>query len=80
MTQGSVPTALLYSECCAPGDIMHYWRPRGGGGGGGCCRLLARGGGVPSGKEGRGGALYDMNGFTTTPGICPCVFEFSLTR
>ena len=108
-----------------PGDIMHYWRPRGegglsasgpgvgegavglwpggggrvlsacgpggggggavglwSGGGGGCCRLLARGGGggVPSGKEGRGGALYYVNGFTTAPGICPCVCEFSLTR
>ena len=49
-------------------------------GGGGVCRLLARGGGgggVPSGKEGRGGALYYVNGFTTAPGICPCV---SLTR
>ena len=38
------------------------------------------GGGVPSGKEGRGGALYYMNGITTAPGICPCVCEFSLTR
>ena len=57
-----------------------------------CCRLVARGGGggavgfwpggggVPSGKEGRGGALYYVNGFTTAPGICPCVCKFSLTR
>ena len=40
------------------------------------------GGGVSSGKEkeGRGGALYYMNGFTTAPCICPCVCVFSLTR
>ena len=37
-------------------------------------------GGVSSGKEGRGGALYYMNGFTTARCICPCVCEFSLTR
>ena len=54
--------------------------PGGGGGGGACCRLLAQGGGYLSGKEGKGGALYYMNGFTTAPGICPCVCEFSLTR
>ena len=36
------------------------------------------GGGVPSGKEGRGGALSYM--FTTAPGIGPCVCEVSLTR
>ena len=68
---------------------MHYWRPRGEGGsvgfwpGGGvlsACGPGGGGGGVPSGKEGRGGALYYMNGFTTAPGICPCVCEFSLTR
>ena len=54
---------------------------RGGGGGGGCCRLLARalerGGYLAEKREGgRGGALYYMNGFTTAPGICPCVCEF----
>ena len=63
---------------------MHYWRPRGGGGGGGGAVGFwpggEGGGGVPSGKEGRGGALYYMNGFTTAPGICPCVCELSLTR
>ena len=51
------------------GCAVGFW-PGGGGGGGG----------VPSGKEGRGGALYYVNGFTTAPGICPCVCEFSLTR
>ena len=56
---------------------MHYWRPRGGEGG---AVGFWPGGGVPSRKEGRGGALYYMNGFTTAPGICPCVCEFSLTR
>ena len=46
---------------------MHYWRPRGGGGGGGGGAVgLWPGGegwGVPSGKEGRGGALYHMGQF-----------------
>ena len=56
-----------------------------GGGGGGVLSASVSGGGgggggVPSGKEGRGGALYYVNGFTTAPGICPCVCEFSLTR
>ena len=55
-------------SACGPGGgggAVDFW-PGGGGGGGG----------VPSGKEGRGGALYYMNGFTTAPGICPCVCEF----
>ena len=55
---------------------MHYWRPRGEGGGLSASGPGGGGGGVPSGKEGRGGALYYMNGFTTAPGICPCVCEF----
>ena len=64
---------------------MHYWGGGGGGGGGGAVGFWpgrgvlsasgpgGGGGGVPSGKEGKGGALYYMNGFTTAPGICPCV-------
>ena len=70
------------------GGAVGLWPGGGGGGGGGvCCRLVARGGavlsasgpgggGVTSGKEGRGGALYYVNGFTTAPGICPCVCEY----
>ena len=51
------------------GGVLSASGPGGGGGGG-----------VPSGKKGRGGALYYVNGFTTAPGICSCVCEFSLTR
>ena len=31
----STGPAVALCECCAPGDIMHYWCPRGGGGKGG---------------------------------------------
>ena len=61
------------------GGAVGFW-PGGGGGGGVLSASGPGGGGVPSGKEGRGGALYYVNGFTTAPGICPCVCEFSLTR
>ena len=66
-------------SACGPGGgggAVGFWP----GGGGAVGFWPGGGGGVPSGKEGKGGALYYMNGFTTAPGICPCVCEFSLTR
>ena len=40
---------------------MHYWRPRVGGGGGGGVLSAYGPGGVPSGKKGKGEALYYMS-------------------